>query len=86
MHEEHNAEAKQRLADHRMELAVWPDADVEVKPKDISFEHLGGKKIHHFVAEKSAKEISFEHLGGKQVGQHRPNAPEGSKAGETDAG
>lgn len=84
MQDEHNAEAKQRLADHRMELAVWPDAYVEVKPKEISFEHLGGKKIHHVVAEKTEKPIDFSHIGGKKVGQHvAPDAHE-EKAEVTD--
>jgi hypothetical protein len=66
-----HAEADQRRADRKMELAIWPDAYVEEKPKEISFEHLGGKKIHHFVAEKMEKPIDFSHpsIGGKRVGQ-----------------
>jgi hypothetical protein len=76
MHDEHNAEAKQRLADHRMELAVWPDAYVEKKSGEPNFSHLGVKKIHHFVAEKLSKPISFEHLGGRKVGHYRSDATE----------
>jgi hypothetical protein len=43
MHDEHNTESKQRQADHMMELAVWPDEE----SKEISLEHLGGRKVGH---------------------------------------
>lgn len=65
MTDEHNTENKQRLADYRRELAVWADAYSE---KEISFEHLGGRKLQGpFVPEKSNENISFEHIGGKRI-------------------
>jgi hypothetical protein len=36
-------------------------------PDEISFEHLGGKKIADPVAEPSESPIDFSHLGGKRV-------------------
>ena len=69
MHDEHDTEAKQRLADYRMELAVWPDAHLgKGRPDEISFEHLGGKKIADSVAEPSESPIDFSHLYGESGG------------------
>ncbi len=70
MHDERTVEAKQRLAEYRMELAVWPDAYLQKKPKEaIEFSHpsIGGGKVGHPVPVKTEKEISFEHLGGRCV-------------------
>ena len=43
----------------------------EQKPKKpISFEHLGGKKVHDgAIAKKPGKPIDFSHIGGKRVDQ-----------------
>jgi hypothetical protein len=38
------------------------------KPKETSFEHLGGRKVGgHHVPVKSEKEIRFESVGGRRV-------------------
>jgi hypothetical protein len=50
-------------------------------PKEpISFEHLGGKRIHDgAVAVRPEKPIDFSHNGGKRVDQHQPTPPEEPK-------
>jgi hypothetical protein len=80
MKDERNAETKQRLLDHQMETAVWPDAYSEKKPKETSFEHLGGRKLQvPSIPEKSAKSIGdFSQIGGRCVCS-APDASEGSE-------
>jgi len=77
MHDEHNTESKQRQADHGMELAVWPDEE----SKEISLEHLGGRKVGHHTPSGKPVDLSaaYGDTGGR-VGQHiAPEDPKDDK-------
>jgi hypothetical protein len=88
MHDEHGTETKQRLADHRMETAVWPDAYLEKEPKEISFEHLGGRCIlpaPQKFAPRSAKPLDFSSVYG-DTGKLVRKAPESDASDESKDG
>jgi hypothetical protein len=71
-----NTENKQRLADYRLERAVWPDANLWKEPEEISFEHLGGRKLlGSFVPDRSAKPVDLSAAYG-DTGKLVCNAPE----------
>ena len=77
MHDERNAETKQRLLDHQMETAVWPAEELE-QERFGDFSHIGGREIRGpFVPEKSSKPTDFSHIGGRCIFP-APDAPEES--------
>jgi len=79
-----NTETKQRLADYRLERAVWSDANLGKEPREsLSVDNLGGKCIlpaPEKVAATSAKPVDLSPAygdTGKLVCKARePDAPE----------
>jgi hypothetical protein len=83
MHED--TENKQRLADYRMERAVWSDANWGKEPKENPFEHLGGKCVLQPIAqpdgEQPSKPIDFSHIGGRCIFPAPTSSDDSAKTG-----
>jgi len=74
-----NTETKQRLADYRLERAVWSDANLGNESKELSFEQLGGRCIlQPTPLSKGKKPVDFSSVYG-DTGKRISIAPEESK-------